>query len=184
MDRSLCSLVISFSSFAFYAGVPLFLTFLFLGFGAICSVMIEAVTYTIWLILVKVSGALMSFLISIIAELAVVIASPPRRSLFIFFRLGLWAIACSFTTSHFLSKSTFISRTFSSRFIVSVFCGSTTISNLSEGISGSLAPVLWVCSVLGVGDVLVWMAFFLMSSSSASVRGLFWWLLFDYYCCH
>ena len=65
MDRSLRFLVISFSSFAFYAGVSLFPTFLFFGFGAICSVMIEAVAYKICLILVKVSGALISFLISI-----------------------------------------------------------------------------------------------------------------------
>ena len=133
--------MISFSSFAFHAGLSLFLTFLLFGFGAICSVMIETVVDTIWLISEKVSGVLMSILISITAELAVVIASRPRRSLITFFRLGLSAIVSSFTTFHFLSMWTSISRTFLSRFNVSVFCGSTAISDLSEGISGWLAPV-------------------------------------------
>ena len=87
VDRSLSFLLISFSSFAFHVGVSPFPTFLFFGFGAICSVMIEVVAYTIWLISVKVRGALMSFPISIIADLAVAIASRPRPSLFLLCRL-------------------------------------------------------------------------------------------------
>ena len=75
MDRSHGFLVISFSSFAYHAGVTLFLTFLFFG-----SVMIEAVAYAIWLISVKVSAALMSFQISIRAKLVVVIALRPQQS--------------------------------------------------------------------------------------------------------
>ena len=53
MDRSLHFLVISFSSFAFHVRVSLLPAFLFFGFGAICSVMIEAVANTIWLISVS-----------------------------------------------------------------------------------------------------------------------------------
>ena len=77
IERSLRFFWISFLIFAFQAGSFCFLPMRLccLGFKPICSVITEAVAYTIWFMSVIVSGPSMPSLISLMDLFAVSIAS-------------------------------------------------------------------------------------------------------------
>ena len=121
-----------------------------LGFRPICSVITEAVAYTIWFMSVVVSSPSMLSLISLMALLAVSIASWGRRSFFIFGRSGLSVISWYLTVSHFLRISFFIVIILSSGFVSVGFCVLPALSGNVEVFSSTFTSTTSCLSVSSI----------------------------------